>query len=282
MKRQQQKNKDLILLVKKDREKLEQEKAALRDVVGALGGGDKMTLIKLNTINQCIFIIDKLLNYDFKALEKMPLKITTHGGKLTGINSLSTLKTHNNLCIKNGKNKRSVCFHCYVNKYLKYYSQLEYTLLYNTLILKYTNLSKYNTPLINANIFRLESFSDLQNKQHLKNLIKIVKYNNTCLFSLWTKNYEIIKDYIKQENTPKNLNIIISSFYLNKAVSNGFINLLKSYNHTRKNQIKTFTVYTQDFIKENNIKINCGARSCLKCGLCYSRKNVSELNEILK
>ena len=43
-----------------------------------------------------------------------------------------------------------------------------------------------------------------------------------------------------------------------------------------------FTVYDKDFIKNNNIEINCGAKSCLGCKKCYIDNNIFYINEQLK
>jgi hypothetical protein len=32
---------------------------------------------------------------------------------------------------------------------------------------------------------------------------------------------------------------------------------------------KVFTVYTKQYVKENNIDINCGGKKCKDCLLCY-------------
>jgi hypothetical protein len=42
-------------------------------------------------------------------------------------------------------------------------------------------------------------------------------------------------------------------------------------------------VYTKKFLIEHpEVKINCGARSCNKCRLCYLKNNTTEVSEILK
>jgi hypothetical protein len=57
-------------------------------------------------------------------------------------------------------------------------------------------------------------------------------------------------------------------------------------NKERKNPFpfvdKVFTVYDPDFIEAENIDINCGARNCFDCGLCYEKNGVAVINEKLK
>jgi hypothetical protein len=43
-----------------------------------------------------------------------------------------------------------------------------------------------------------------------------------------------------------------------------------------------FTVYDKKHIEENQISINCGARNCFSCGLCYEKNGISIINEELK
>ena len=43
-----------------------------------------------------------------------------------------------------------------------------------------------------------------------------------------------------------------------------------------------FTVYDKDYIEANNVNVNCGARSCLGCQLCYHKDTEFYVNEKLK
>jgi hypothetical protein len=68
-----------------------------------------------------------------------------------------------------------------------------------------------------------------------------------------------------------NLNIVLSSLFLNKQRKNPFPFV-----------DKIFTVYTPDHIETESIDINCGARNCFDCGLCYEKNGVEVINEKLK
>ena len=272
---------ELINNIEQDRQQLEQIKNDLQVVKNDLQQ-NKLDLIKLSCIKDDLNIIDLLLKHDFKKLSHYNLKLTEHTGKLKGLESLSTLKTINQLCLHYSQIGGAVCFHCYVNKYLKMYSQLEYSLLYNTLILKYTELQPQQLLNINAKYFRFESFSDLHNMTHLKNLIKIAKYNNGVNFGLWSKNYNLILSYLKNYKMPKNINLIISSIFLNGVISENYCNRLLKTGNIKKEQLKVFTVYDKKTIEHDNIIINCGGKSCLNCGLCYRKNKTMFLNEVLK
>ena len=43
-----------------------------------------------------------------------------------------------------------------------------------------------------------------------------------------------------------------------------------------------FTVYTKEYIKENNIDVNCGSKNCLGCQLCYNKDTEFHIREQLK
>lgn len=211
-----------------------------------------------------------------KNTERYLLKITTHGGKMKNIKSISTYKLVCNTCLKLKDNKKTICFKCYADRQLKLYKQLAPALIYNTLLLKYTKLHVRQIPIINDLYFRFESFSDLQNEQHLINLYSIAKHNKKTQFALWSKNYKLLI----QQKTPQNVNIVLSSPFLNiplwsfKTLSD----ILK--NKCGAKNVKMFTVYDKDKIK--NVDQNC-LKSCATCLKCY-RKNekTTYINELLK
>ena len=111
-----------------------------------------------------------------ESTERFLLKITTHKGKMEGIKSLSTYKLVCDTCLKLKDNPKLICNKCYVDKAFMRYPQVSMAMIYNTLLLKYTKLSKRQLPIINDLYFRFESFSDLQNAQHLQNLYKIANF----------------------------------------------------------------------------------------------------------
>jgi hypothetical protein len=77
-----------------------------------------------------------------------------------------------------------------------------------------------------------------------------------------------------------NLTLVFSSLFLNKKTSLEHLNLPTPF---FEGQYKTFTVYTKKFLIEHpEVKINCGARACNKCRLCYLKNDTTEVSEILK
>ena len=127
-------------------------------------------------------------------------------------------------------------------------------------------------PQINVLYFRFEAFGDLNNATQVINYFNMCRVNPKTHFALWTKNPDYIKQAINQgHEKPQNLNIVLSSLFVNKERKNifDFVD-------------KVFTVYDADHIEKNNVNINCGAKSCFTCGLCYEKNNVTIINEKLK
>ena len=82
---------------------------------------------------------------------------------------------------------------------------------------------------------------------------------------------------------PKNLIVIYSVSLLNHSID---INKITS-NPRLAFIDKVFTVYTLEYLQENNINIdkfiNCGARKCIDCMKCYNKRNKTVfINEMLK
>ena len=198
---------------------------------------------------------------------------TKHNGKMKGMQSLSTSCLCNKYCQAYSKDPRKVCFKCYAQTQMKYQTTMQPCFEKNTKILTESIIDKNYLPYINAAIYRYEAFGDIQNEIQVINYFNICKKNKHVKFALWTKNPGIISRAIKHGNVkPKNLQIVLSSHYLNEQVD------IDRYDFVDK----IFTVYTKEFIKENNININCKAESCLACQKCYHKSNEVYINEELR
>lgn len=222
--------------------------------------------------NECLQIIDCLEHG--KSTERYALKISKHGGKMQGIQSLSTYKLVCDTCLGLKDNPKTICNKCYVDSAFKRYPQLSVAMIYNTLLLKYTKLSKRQLPIINDLYFRFESFSDLQNAQHLQNLYKIARANPQTQFALWTKNIKLILT----EKAPKNVNIIISSPILNECLPMAQTIIDKVKRETDCKHVKVFSVYDSEHMTNQNC-----AKACMTCLKCYKKNDKTSLiNEMLK
>lgn len=197
---------------------------------------------------------------------------TKHTGKMSGMASISTAVTTNERCAKNAQIEGSICQKCFASKQMKIFPSMEKPMAENQRILTSEILPKEKIPIINNIYFRFEAFGDLNNATQVINYFRICYKNPKVKFALWTKNPDFIAAAINSGyEKPHNLNIVLSSLFINKERKNTF-NFVD----------KVFTVYDDDYIKENEIEINCGARNCFSCGLCYEKNEITVINEKLK
>lgn len=210
----------------------------------------------------------------FNSIKYNGLHITTnHTGKMSGMYSLSTCCACNQYCMEYAKDSKKICSHCYADTMMKMYKSMKKLLVKNTEILTTEIIDKGKLPLINALYFRFEAFGDLNNWIQVVNYFNICNKNKSVHFALWTKNPFIVKQAIEMGyKKPQNLQIILSSHYLNVVADKSKWDFVD----------KVFTVYSKDFIAENNVEINCGAKSCLKCHKCYKSGGCEFISEKLK
>lgn len=197
---------------------------------------------------------------------------TKHTGKMSGMVSISTSVTTNARCTKNAQIKGSICEKCFAMKQMKFYPSMENCMVENQHILTSSVLPMEKLPTINNLYFRFEAFGDLNNAVQVINYFNICYKNPKTRFALWTKNPDYIADAIARGyEKPENLNIVLSSLFINKERKNPYTFV-----------DKVFTVYDPTYIEENAVEINCGARNCFSCGLCYEKNGVKIINEKLK
>ena len=197
---------------------------------------------------------------------------TKHTGKMEGMVSISTSVTTNERCAKNAQIKGSICEKCFAAKQMKIFPSMENPMVENQRILTSSVLDMDILPYINNLYFRFESFGDLNNEIQVINYFNICKKNPGVKFALWTKNPDYIQKALDMgHDKPENLNIVLSSLFINQERKNPFSFV-----------DKVFTVYDNAYIEENGVGINCGARNCFSCGLCYNKNGVKIINERLK
>lgn len=204
------------------------------------------------------------------------LWMTNHDGKMKGIHSIGTSCAYNPYCIKRRENGDSVCSHCYAETYMKMRKSLKEHLAENANILTTRLLQGREIPVTNDLIFRFESFGDLYNAMHLHNYVLICEQNTNTKFGLWTKNTWILDEVFNKNaiKKPENLSIVVSSPMLNKQMS------LSADKFWMVDHI--FTVYDKHYIADHNVNINCGAKECLSCQLCYHKNTDFYVREKLK
>lgn len=191
--------------------------------------------------------------------------VSAPAGKMAGIPTITTSMMDNPICAARSRDKDSVCSHCYARKGLGIYAAARKRYHENTVQLSGHELEPYEIPTINSVVARFESHGDLVNVVHARNYLKICRANPWCVFSIWTKNAALLDEAIKLDGKPENLICVFSSDRLN-VVDDTY----KKYPWVDK----VFTVYDKDFIANNDIDINCGAKSCTTCRKCYTKTDV--------
>ena len=186
-------------------------------------------------------------------------------GKMSGVPAISTNNLLNPFCNARKNNPDYICNKCFADKTVNRYSALRDNLTANYLTLTGSVLPFDELPIFgNVSFVRLEAFGDLANVTQAINYINIAYKNPSVTFTIWTKNYNILDQAITAYGKPDNLICILSSIKLNQIDA-----AYKKYSWIDH----VFTVYTPGYIADNNVDINCGARSCVSCRRCYDRSN---------
>lgn len=172
-------------------------------------------------------------------------------------------------------NPEDICYHCFSDRQQDRQKNTRDKLIRNTYLYAFHDIPQeaFMYATRRAEIFRLESFGDLMNACQFENYLKLVRANPETTFTEWTKKPWIMNHVFKTENKPENLIIILSSPRLNEPIT------IEQARADWWFVDKTFTVYDSDYITENEIEINCGARECFTCRTCYEHNETSELRE---
>lgn len=200
---------------------------------------------------------------------------TNHRGKMEGIASISTSTINNEFCrFMSGHD--FICAHCYGNRLEKrYLSKNPNSNMYfnNSQILSsnyigVSEIANIMNQIHDYRYIRLHAIGELINMTHLDNFIRIAHSIPNKIFGLWTKRI----DLVRKLTSPKPDNLIL--IYSTPKINNPNQNIPDKFD-------KSFSIYTQNFIEENNITINC-AKKCFSCLKCYSCHSDRFINELLK
>lgn len=213
----------------------------------------------------------------------MVICITTLTDKLDGFFSISTSVLMNRFCQSRAKDPASICSKCYAANGASRYSGLALAIETNYMILNGWLISEeawktLQLPTTNG-YFRIESHGDVASVTCARNYIRIIRSHSWLNFGIWTKNYNIWAAAFELEGgKPNNCTFIVSSDKVNHKIDLTGKKAAAYADHT-------FTVYDKEYIKENNVTINCGAKSCQSCinagCRCYFKDN-TDMNEQLK
>ncbi len=198
-----------------------------------------------------------------------------HYGKMKGLFSINTSPLDNELCSLRAKKAVSaeeleeypiVCRECYSRRYFRFRTTNNVRGIANGQILNSKLFEVTEWPKIQKQDFpfgRIEAFGDTKSWIQQANYFQLAKRNPRIQFGDWTKNPWFITEAIDHGfEPPQNVEIVLSSLHENKPDDPLKYPFIK----------KVFTVYSLAWLlknKKNQEFINCGGRSCLKCGKCY-------------
>ena len=211
---------------------------------------------------------------------------TKLSGKLKGITGITTYFGACEFCKKMQKDKKCVCQFCYARDIEKrnWKDAIEHY-KDNTNILS-EHMYRSDIPNLmydnaGTNLVRFDTHGEIPNLECLINFYKIARANYRFRFALWTKRVDLLIEAAQKGIiTPKNVCIVVSSVKLNEPISQTVLDWMLEagvYVDT------VFTVYTDKYIAEHGIDINCGERNCAQCLKCYTHhNNIKFINERLK
>jgi hypothetical protein len=208
---------------------------------------------------------------------EMTVKISTMTGKLRGVPAINTSPLDNPFCEKMAQTD-SICAKCYSRRMVsglrkncrpgwKSNGQILSERLLGDAEIKDLKIPE---KAVNG-IFRFSAHGELINEIHAWNLIQIARVHPDIIFALWTKRPDLLKKCFGVVSKPENLVVI----YSNPAVDSRIPVSLVQVRYTFVD--KVFNVISKD-----SADVNCGARSCATCKLCYSKNTTSEVVEKLK
>ena len=123
-------------------------------------------------------------------------------------------------------------------------------------------------PVVNQAFFRFNSHGELINEFNLINYVNIAIKNPHCNFALWTKRFDIISKYFKDNEKPKNLILVYSNPKINHILDKTPQYFDKTFNNVEEHlEVK---------------RQNCTGQKCKDCLLCYKFNEVSTIVEKVK
>lgn len=119
-----------------------------------------------------------------------------------------------------------------------------------------------NDSLITYKYFRWHTVGDIVDPEYFKGMIRVAKQCKQVKFLCFTKKFDIVNDYLKENKLPKNLKIIFSAWHKAFKVDNPF-NLPVAYVFFKKQELNPeIPVFA----------IPCGG-SCPECLACWILEN---------
>jgi len=201
----------------------------------------------------------------------MKINVSQMTGKLKDIPAINTNPLTNTFCkaMSSCGNKSIICTKCYSCAMLKTYRRnCVPAFERNSIALTDKDLADDDLPTIKKNdIVRIHAHGELIDGTHLNNILRIVKKNDTKMFSLYTKRKELIDAEFSKSAKPDNLILVYSNPQIDAPITNVPPHFDKVFNVVRVTNLD---------------KINCGANNCNGCRRCYDKTKENIIYEMIK
>lgn len=198
-------------------------------------------------------------------------------GKMEGTPGLGTNADLNPYCEMYRNTEGAVCNGCYACGGLNQYIALYHLTMYNAYILTRFDIPAEYLPIYNNknDIARFECFGDLYSVRQAKNYIRIAVINPKHIFTIMSKNIDILAAGFKALNINNPRADLPNMIKVESALMRNDINYIPSYTWIDH----VFVVCEKDFASANGITFTCcdgeTDRVCNECRRCYTRENMS-------
>ena len=205
-------------------------------------------------------------------MAKSIVNISNMSGKLKGIQAINTNTLTNSFCQKMSKCEGTICSKCYsINMLETFRKNCAPSWQENSEVLSEGIIPEAYLPKFTSVFVRFSAHGELINLNHLQNFMNMCKKSPLSRFALWTKRDDIVNEFMTNGGEiPSNCSMVFSSTMIEEFTT-----------EVPQHFDKVFNVVNVD--NANEVSINCGAKSCMDCGLCYIKDNgVKIINELLK
>ena len=194
--------------------------------------------------------------------------VTTHkSGKLAGFKSINTSSLLNGFCEKTSKlGGGIVCSYCYSRRMESYRKTLHAALVRNSALLSAPLADDQLPRFAEGEIVRFNSFGEIINDDHMRNIVRICNLSPKAVFALWTKRIGTVISVLDEVGKPSNLQLIESWPLLDGSRAN---RLPKYFDRI---------FYVQRIATD---RINCSAK-CASCMKCYTKGGPTAIYELLR
>jgi hypothetical protein len=199
------------------------------------------------------------------------IKVSRMTGKLDGLAAINTNTLSNEFCQQQHAAGKTICGDCYSVRMLQTHRQncvdpWEQNSRALARPITDLELAALTDRLVNLRFVRFHGHGELQNRDHLRNFVRIAAALPGTTFTLWTKRADLVRSVASSGPIPANLILIYSNPRTDRVRSDPPKHFHKVFNNTRAADPRD----------------NCTGRKCLDCLNCYQATGPVSIIEIVK